>query len=77
LAHLLQRCPWLLQELRCMSSLCTKVYYEWLSTPHTTLRLVNLMICVLNDAKVVKNKVAKVILSFKLGLVETSTTQGN
>jgi hypothetical protein len=36
LAHPLQRCPWLLQELWCMSSLCTKVYYEQPFTPHTT-----------------------------------------
>jgi len=35
-AHHLQGCPWLLQELWYMSNLCTKVYYEWPSTPHTT-----------------------------------------
>jgi len=36
LAHVLQGCRWLLQELWCMSNLCTKVYCEWPSTPHTT-----------------------------------------
>jgi hypothetical protein len=38
LAQPLQGCPWLLQELWCMSSVCTKVYYEWAFTPHTTFR---------------------------------------
>jgi hypothetical protein len=37
-AHLLQGCPWLLQELWCMSNLCIKVYCEWPSRPHTTFR---------------------------------------
>ncbi len=36
LARPLQGCPWLLQELWCILSLCTKVYCEWLFTPHTT-----------------------------------------
>jgi hypothetical protein len=38
LAHLLQGCPWLFQELWCMSNLCTKVYCEWPFTSHATFR---------------------------------------